>query len=193
MNAEKGTGPQIAKKYGVKGYPAILFLDNAGKKVYEIGGYAPPADFLGKMELALLVQELPKLEAKPQKDAETLCKLAQIYAGQNEFAKADASLSALLKSDPGNASGKVAIACNAVADMYQTAEKFGKAIPLFEMAAAKGKTGQERAYALMSIGVCYMSQGDKAGARKYFEKTLALPDCPAEEKSQTKQMLGSLK
>ena len=193
MNAEKGTGPKVAKTYGVNGFPTILFLNAAGKKVFEIGGYAPPTDFLPKMQLAMMAVQLPELEAKPQKDALTLSKLAQIYGGQAERAKADASLAALLKSDPGNASKQGAIACNAVGDMYQTAGKFDKAIPLFEKAASLAKTGQERAYALMSIGVCYLSQGNKAGAKQYFEKTLALPDCPPLERGQTKGMLDSLK
>jgi len=39
LDAEKGEGPAIAKKYGVNAYPTMLFLDGEGKVVNRLVGY----------------------------------------------------------------------------------------------------------------------------------------------------------
>jgi len=44
LNAEK-TGRPLARRYGVRGYPTILFLDHKGKLVGRIGGYLRPGPF----------------------------------------------------------------------------------------------------------------------------------------------------
>ncbi|NOU59335.1 thioredoxin family protein [Marinifilum caeruleilacunae] len=38
IDAEKGEGPEIAKKYGVKVYPTLVFADSSGKEVKTIKG-----------------------------------------------------------------------------------------------------------------------------------------------------------
>ena len=49
IDAEKGTGPEQKKKYRVKGYPTILFLDNQGVEIDRIVGYRPPEEFLNEL------------------------------------------------------------------------------------------------------------------------------------------------
>ena len=53
VNAEKG-GEEIARRYRVRGYPTILFLDGAGSVVERIDGYVD-AD-----EMVKIVSALPK-------------------------------------------------------------------------------------------------------------------------------------
>ncbi len=53
VNAEKG-GEEIARRYRVRGYPTILFLDGAGNVVERVDGYVD-AD-----EMVKLVSALPK-------------------------------------------------------------------------------------------------------------------------------------
>ncbi|MBX9668710.1 MAG: DUF255 domain-containing protein [Candidatus Obscuribacterales bacterium] len=44
-NAEKGDGVEIAKKYGVEGYPCTLILDPSGKEKGRIFGYVNAGQF----------------------------------------------------------------------------------------------------------------------------------------------------
>ncbi len=50
IDAEKGEGPDLAKKYGVKGYPTIIFADSKGAEIDRIYGYLPAEQFLVKMK-----------------------------------------------------------------------------------------------------------------------------------------------
>lgn len=46
IDAEKGEGPELAKKYNIKGYPTIVFVDPDGKEIDRIVGFFRPAEFL---------------------------------------------------------------------------------------------------------------------------------------------------
>ena len=46
IDAEKGAGPEQKKKYRIRGYPTILFLDDHGIEIDRIVGYRPPEEFL---------------------------------------------------------------------------------------------------------------------------------------------------
>lgn len=50
IDAEKGEGPDLAKKYGVKGFPTIIFADADGVEIDRIYGYLPAEQFLVKMK-----------------------------------------------------------------------------------------------------------------------------------------------
>lgn len=50
IDAEKGEGPDLAKKYGVKGYPTIVFAGADGVEIDRIYGYLPAEQFLAKMK-----------------------------------------------------------------------------------------------------------------------------------------------
>ena len=49
IDAEKGDGPEQKKKYRVRGYPTILFLDSQGVEIDRIVGYRPPEEFLSEL------------------------------------------------------------------------------------------------------------------------------------------------
>ena len=49
IDAEKGDGPKQKKKYRVRGYPTILFLDSQGAEIDRIVGYRPPEKFLSEL------------------------------------------------------------------------------------------------------------------------------------------------
>jgi thioredoxin-related protein/predicted negative regulator of RcsB-dependent stress response len=50
IDAEKGEGVDLAKKYNVSGYPTIVFVDANGDEVDRIIGYLPAKDFLALMK-----------------------------------------------------------------------------------------------------------------------------------------------
>jgi thioredoxin-related protein len=50
IDAEKGEGPDLAKRYGVKGYPTIVFTQPDGTEIDRIYGYLPAEQFLIRMK-----------------------------------------------------------------------------------------------------------------------------------------------
>lgn len=197
VNAEKNEGPEVAKKYGVRGFPTILFINPAGEVEGKIGGYMPPEPFAQQMKLvADAHRELPALEAKHKADpnnVEAAAKLAAIYATRGQADKANALLEQAEKNDPENRSGHLTKPYNAIADMFQEKEQFEKAIPLFEKAAKTGKQPYDVAYARLSIAACYFQWQKPKEAIPALEALLAMPDAPKEFMSQGKQMLEAAK
>jgi len=50
VNPEKSAqNKNLAKQFGTRGYPHIVFLDAEGKKISEISGYLPAGDFLSQL------------------------------------------------------------------------------------------------------------------------------------------------
>lgn len=45
LDAEQGEGPDLVKRYGVRGFPTMLVVDAAGEEVDRIVGYLPPDEF----------------------------------------------------------------------------------------------------------------------------------------------------
>jgi thioredoxin-related protein len=51
VNPEKSPkGASLARQFGTRGFPHIVFLSADGAKVSEIGGYLPPKEFLKRLE-----------------------------------------------------------------------------------------------------------------------------------------------
>ncbi len=69
INAEKE--PAIAAKYGVSGYPTIIFLDSNGNVLQKNPGFLPAAPFLQNMEKILSTAPKPtaKIDDKPPVEA----------------------------------------------------------------------------------------------------------------------------
>lgn len=50
IDAEKGEGIELAKKFGVSGYPTVLYVNSDGEEIDRIVGYFPAKDFLPLMK-----------------------------------------------------------------------------------------------------------------------------------------------
>ena len=190
LDAEKGEGKTVARKYGVTGFPTILFLDEAGKVEDTIGGYLPPAGFSQKIEEALTVHDLPNLQARYRtspNDVVLVAKLVACYTAKGDIAHANAMLAQQEKIDPRNAKGLLSKSYSAVGDYYQLKNNFELAIPQFRKAVSKGNNAYDLAYAHVSIAACYMSQNKPKEALPEYKATAAVPNCPPELKSQAQQ------
>jgi thiol:disulfide interchange protein len=53
LDAEKGQGPEVAKKYGVIGFPTILFVNGKGELVHSVDAYQSPEALVAEMDKAL--------------------------------------------------------------------------------------------------------------------------------------------
>lgn len=201
LNAEK-EGRAAAKKYGVTGFPTILFVNAQGKEEGRIGGYLPPEPFAARLqEIARAHRELPALEARfkaNRGDAATAARLVSLYAERGEAAKASAALTSLQKSDPRNAQKRLVPALLAVASMFITHDSFGqpehisRAIPLLRQAIPLAADPRDRAYARLSLGVCYIQRQDRKAAAAELKKLIATPDTPADMKERAQRILEAV-
>jgi thioredoxin-related protein len=195
INAEK-EGVAAAKKYGVSGYPAILFIDPAGKVADKIGGYMPPTEFNLRLTQIADTRAKPALEARVKanaNDVPAIARLAAVYAGQKDEARAVALMAQAEAKDPKNASGHLSKAYNAVGDHFQMKQDLEKAISYFQKAVGAGKDPGDLAYAHISIASCYLAQKKFPEAIPALEATIAVPNAPADLKGAAQQILDQVK
>ena len=53
LDAEKGQGPDVAKKYGITGFPTILFVNGKGELVHTVIGFQDAPTLVTEMDKAL--------------------------------------------------------------------------------------------------------------------------------------------
>lgn len=196
VNAEK-EGVAAAKKYGVNGYPTILFLDGDGRVEGRVGGYEPPDAFAASLTKVITShKEFPamttRFKANPN-DAEAAEKLTTLYAGRGMAEQAAGTLAKAEKLDPSNAKGGLAAAYNAVGDHYQEAKQYDKAVPLFQKGAKVARKPYDAAYANLSIAACYFEQQKFKQAVPYLQAVTGRKDAPADLRGQAGQMLQMAK
>jgi Thioredoxin-related protein len=68
LDAEKGEGIELSKKYGVKGYPTMIFLDKEGKELNRLVGATPNADFFITLVQQVLGEKPPYSELRKRYD-----------------------------------------------------------------------------------------------------------------------------
>jgi tetratricopeptide (TPR) repeat protein len=194
LDAEK-EGKDVAKKYGVGGFPTILFLNSAGDVEGKIGGYMPPDSFEPEMTKYIKLHTVfPKAEAAykaGKRDASTLAMLVYGYAGRNQGEKAEKLLPDAEKAAGGKVTTDLAKAYNAVGDYHQMANRFEPAIGYFRK-ATKSSDANEVTYARISIAVCYASDNKREEAIKELKALVAMPDATPAYKQQAQQMLQQL-
>ena len=103
IDAEKGEGVELVKKYKVNGYPTIVFTNGNGDEIDRIVGYRPPEEFLKELKriqsgINTLPALLSKLEQEPAKFS-TLHKLINKYTDMDEKALAKEKINAILDAD----------------------------------------------------------------------------------------------
>lgn len=92
FDMEKGEGPQIAAKYGIRSYPSFLFLNGDGEVVLKSLGYMNEEAFLafGKDagQSKLKTGSYKEAFANGEKDPEQLLNMMRLYSDSDyEFAK----------------------------------------------------------------------------------------------------------
>jgi pentatricopeptide repeat protein len=200
VNPEK-EGKAVGEKYkdSVRGYPTILFIDpmeadsKGGGIVGKIGGYMAPAGFSEQMKLVFQgFKDYPKLKEQLQADptnVEVLGKMAVLFHQRSDDKRAAELLDQAEKLDPSNSRDLLTKAYNAVADSYQEARQFDKAITLFRKAAKTGKQANDIAYGLESVAACFFSQGKFKDAIPELESVLKIPGVSDADKAQAEQMM----
>lgn len=84
FDMEKGEGPELAMKYGIRSYPTFLFLNGDGEVVLKNMGYMGEQDFLTIAKEAnnpkYATSSNKELFEKGEKDPEFLLNMMQLYA-----------------------------------------------------------------------------------------------------------------
>ncbi len=109
IDAEKGEGIELAKKYNVKGYPTIIFVDADGKEIDRIYGYVFADEFLQKMKdynngVNTYSALKESVEANPD-SPEANWKFAEKLISYGDYDEAKPYLEKVVKIDGGNSAG----------------------------------------------------------------------------------------
>ncbi len=109
IDAEKGEGIELSKKYQVSGYPTIVFFDEGGKEIDRVVGYEDPGRFARSLEVAAQGGSkaiLGQVESvTPTTDSRKWLIAANYYAQQKENDKSLAAFNKVLTLDPQNKYG----------------------------------------------------------------------------------------
>ncbi len=107
-DAEKD-GKDLAKKYGVSGYPTLVFVDGDGNEIDKIVGFYPAPDFLENIkkinERKSTLSYLQTQYANNKTDIKTNLDLATKLVEQDKGADAKQYLNFIISKDPSNAVG----------------------------------------------------------------------------------------
>ncbi len=109
INAEKGDGIELAKKYNITGFPSILFVNGSGEEVDRLIGYYPPesfipvvGDILDNKDTYLSLKKQYKMEPDNPKVAYPY---AQKLFDRGQHTEALNIFDSIIASDPENISG----------------------------------------------------------------------------------------
>jgi len=169
IDAEKGEGVGIAKKYGVRAYPTILFIRADGEEIDRLVGYVPPEPFLASAKDYVkgvnTIRQLKEDAEKNPADPGARYALASKYASRNDMPSAVEQYRTLLELDAKNALGhndeaEYAIAVNAV----RTEKSTVKLASFVEKYPQSPLTRN----AFMTLVNGAISTGDAQGAKTYF-------------------------
>lgn len=158
VDAEKGEGPELVKRYKVQAYPTLLVLEANGVEKGRLVDAPPPEELLaGLSNIAGGGDALAALEKKvagAPDDLQARYELASAYAQAARRDAAEAEFAKVIAGDPDNAKG---LAAKAMVDRagFILAKLDGKpeeAIALYRELQQKFPTARESVRAYRSIG-----------------------------------------
>jgi len=168
IDAEKGEGPDLARKYNVSGYPTIVFVKGNGEEVDRIVGYFPAKKFLamitdfntGKNTMGYFRAVLEKNPSDPVANYN----IGKKYLDYGNPETAKPYFDKVLKSDPTNKSGFTDDASLMLAQMSQKPEQVEEFIVKFP------DSDQLKLAYLALAEVDYQSSNDMAKAQEGYNK-----------------------
>ena len=187
VNPEKTEYPineETRSRYGVTGYPAVLFISPDGGLIQKASGFLPPDQFSPIMEDALkketeFQEKLEKLKAKSD-DGKLNAQIAITYLERQQLEKAVPFSEKAFEHDPGNRSKLIPNLHNQLGLTYGTlletadAEKseayFGKAVSHFKTVIGTYPKSEVYEPAQYYLGVTYAIREHYEDAISVLEK-----------------------
>lgn len=186
--------PNLKKKYGVTGYPTLLFLDKNGSLTEKIAGMPDHKMVIRTLRSAYSKRDkevslLTDLAKDPENNL-LLLKAGEYYFEAKEFKKAaDYFYRSFASEDPRMPENKHKALFN-LGLSFSELKNWEKAIKTFSLYLDKFPTGHSKA-ALFYRGGAYSSLGKKPEAKEDLKKALELSSDP-EEKKEIQDLLNRL-
>lgn len=192
LNAER-EGRALAQKYGVTGFPTVLYLDVNGGEWGRMPGFLPAPQFLQLGSEALKTyKEQPALEAKLKQNpgnAALALELTQRFASQGNEPKLLWAVGLLANT---RQASKCAVGYGMVGSYYIKQQKAAKARVWFQKSLAAATDGRDKAYAHFGLAFCYMGERNAKGTRAELNAALQVPGCPEAIRENAKKILEQI-
>ena len=173
IDAEKGEGIDIAKKFGVRAYPTILLVKSDGEEIDRLVGYDPPEQFLTKVSnYAKGINTFGALKAKVDQqpaDPSLRYQMARKYADRSEMGGAAEQFQKLVELDPSNSLGHNEEARFTIAMLGFRSSKDPSKLEEYLTTYPESPLRRDALYTLWRT---FTKEKDGARARKYFETYL---------------------
>ena len=179
-------GEEIAKKYGVKGYPTILFINTDGFVLENVGGYVEGEKFVPYMKNA--IEKLGKINALLSSKEPSLEKL-DLYMESGNEEEATKLFNNLLskKSIPEESMPKYLLGFGLIKAQKKDYEK---ANIYFDKIIKEYPKSEEIYISHYYKAVIMVLAGEKDKPKKYLEKLLNDSKIPKDMKSQYETLLS---
>ena len=179
-------GEEIAKKYGVKGYPTILFINADGFVLENVGGYVEGEKFVPYMKNA--IEKLSKINVLLSSKEPSLEKL-DLYMESGNEEEATKLFNNLLskKSIPEESMPKYLLGFGLIKAQKKDYEK---ANIYFDKIIKEYPKSQEIYISHYYKAVIMVLAGEKDKPKKYLEKLLNDSKIPKDMKSQYETLLS---
>ncbi len=179
-------GEEIAKKYGVKGYPTILFINADGFALENVGGYVEGEKFVPYMKNA--IEKLSKVNALLSSKEPSLEKL-DLYMESGNEEEATKLFNNLLskKSIPEESMPKYLLGFGLIKAQKKDYEK---ANIYFDKIIKEYPKSEEIYISHYYKAVIMVLAGEKDKPKKYLEKLLNDSKIPNDMKSQYETLLS---
>ncbi len=202
QDAEKG-GRELAKRYGVRGYPTLLLLDADGKLMARMVGFQPPDRLVRQTRrLIELSARLPKIEAGLKQrptDPQLNMQLAELLFARDRSMEALKIVETLDKAavrEPAMAP----LCLRAARTLFEQTPPVEQQQPVLERIAnllKKADTLAKDVYvaaeAKLMLAQSHMIRGELDVAQDYARAVTALDDAPPHMRDFARQLLRSLK
>ena len=170
IDAENGEGPDLAKKYGVKGYPTIVFTQPDGTEIDRIYGYLPAQQFLAVMKdyhsgVNTYAALKAAVESEPGDPASNY-KYADKIVSTGLEADPKPYLEKVISSDPGNSAGYTDDAKFLLAYLNEDEKALSDALKEFPQ-SNKAKDGN------MNLASYYSSKSDFKKAKEIYAQAFS--------------------
>jgi thioredoxin-related protein len=190
-------GQTLARKYQVRGFPTILFLNEAGGVEGMIGGYLPPVGFAQNFSDTMKRhQNFVAAQTRYHKnsnDVQAAFDLEGFYVAQGNSAQTIAMQQQVERLDPQNAKGILSRSVLSLGDFYSMRGQFDKSVSLYRRAIHITKAPHDMAYGHLSIAYCDLSQKRLKQALPELQAVRAVPNCPLDIKGEAQKLIAQLK
>lgn len=190
-------GRDLAHKYGVTGFPTILFLNETGGVEGFFDGFMPAPKFTQSFNDTMKRhQDFQATQARYHRngnDVQAASELVKFFASQGNGAEAISMQHQVERLDPKNARGLLALSCLNLGDYYSMRNQFDKSVPLYNRALHITKVPREMATVHLNLALCNLSQKRPQQALLDLKAVQTIPNCPQELKNAAQQVLAKLR